>query len=92
VIISDIESSVVAKASTKRAATADRPIQAFTVKVPQAAVDDLRRRLAATRWPTKELVEDPVAGRAARDDSGARPLISSKKGSRSSCWVRRSPR
>ncbi len=60
--ISDTESSVVAKASTKRAAAADRSIQPFTVKVPQAAVDDLRRRIAATRWPTKELVADRSQG------------------------------
>ncbi len=43
-------------------AAADRSIQPFTVKVPQAAVDDLRRRIAATRWPTKELVEDRSQG------------------------------
>ena len=61
--ISDTDSSVVAKASsTKRAATADRSIQPFNVKVPQAAIDDLRRRLATTRWPTKELVEDRSQG------------------------------
>ena len=60
---SETESSVVAQASsTKRAAAADRSIQPFTVKVPQAAVDDLRRRIAATRWPTKELVEDRSQG------------------------------
>jgi pimeloyl-ACP methyl ester carboxylesterase len=60
---SDIESSVVAQASsTKGAAAADRSIQPFTVKVSQAMVDDLRRRLAATRWPTKELVEDRSQG------------------------------
>jgi len=41
---------------------ADRSIQPFTVKVPQANVDDLRRRLAATRWPTKELVKDRSQG------------------------------
>ena len=43
--ISNTESFIVAQASpSKRAATADRSIQPFTVKVPQAAVDDLRRR------------------------------------------------
>ncbi len=41
---------------------ADRSIQPFTVKVPQAAVDDLRRRIAATRWPTKQLVADRSQG------------------------------
>ena len=38
------------------------PIQPFRVKVPQAALDDLRRRIAATRWPTKELVKDRSQG------------------------------
>jgi pimeloyl-ACP methyl ester carboxylesterase len=60
--ISDTESSVVAKASTKHAATGERSIQPFTVKVPQVAVDDLCRRIAATRWPTKELVGDRSQG------------------------------
>ena len=39
--------------------TAIRP---FRVNVPDADVADLRRRLAATRWPTKELVEDRSQG------------------------------
>ena len=61
--ISDTHSSVVAQASsTKRAATADRAIQPFTMTVPQAAVDDLRRRLAAARWPARELVENRSQG------------------------------
>ncbi|MEV1131714.1 epoxide hydrolase N-terminal domain-containing protein [Agromyces sp. NPDC049794] len=40
-------------------ATALRP---FTVDVPQDAIDDLRRRIAATRWPTRELVADRSQG------------------------------
>src|SRR6185503_9047985 len=32
------------------------------IKVPKAALTDLRRRLAATRWPTKELVSDRSQG------------------------------
>ncbi|RWD29854.1 MAG: epoxide hydrolase [Mesorhizobium sp.] len=43
-------------------AAADHSIRPFTVKVPQAVVDDLRRRIAATRWPTKELVGDRSQG------------------------------
>lgn len=30
----------------------------FTPSVPQAAIDDLKRRLAATRWPDRETVDD----------------------------------
>jgi hypothetical protein len=37
-------------------------IQPFRVSIPQTALDDLRKRLLATRWPTKELVEDRSQG------------------------------
>ena len=40
-------------------ATAIRP---FHVDVPDAALDDLRRRIAAVRWPSKELVPDRSQG------------------------------
>jgi pimeloyl-ACP methyl ester carboxylesterase len=34
----------------------------FSVAIPQEALDDLERRLAATRWPSRELVEDRSQG------------------------------
>ena len=37
-------------------------IQSFTVDIPEEALDDLRRRIKATRWPTKELVGDRSQG------------------------------
>ena len=37
-------------------------IQPFKVEIPEEQLVDLRRRLAATRWPTKELVEDRSQG------------------------------
>jgi pimeloyl-ACP methyl ester carboxylesterase len=37
-------------------------IRPFRVEIPQADLDDLRRRLAATRWPSKELVADRSQG------------------------------
>ena len=40
-------------------ATAVRP---FRVEIPQAEVDELRRRIAATRWPEKETVDDGSRG------------------------------
>jgi pimeloyl-ACP methyl ester carboxylesterase len=44
-------------------ATDDKAIRPFTVpKVPQAALDDLRKRIAATRWPEKEAVMDTSQG------------------------------
>ncbi|HEX6031672.1 MAG TPA: epoxide hydrolase N-terminal domain-containing protein [Tepidiformaceae bacterium] len=45
--------------STVKAATDIRP---FHVDIPGQQIDDLFRRIAATRWPTKELVEDRSQG------------------------------
>jgi pimeloyl-ACP methyl ester carboxylesterase len=40
-------------------ATAIRP---FHAAIPQEAIDDLRRRLASTRWPERETVDDEAQG------------------------------
>ena len=37
-------------------------IRSFEIEVPQEQIDDLRRRIAATRLPSKELVEDRSQG------------------------------
>ena len=37
-------------------------IRPFQVDIPDEAVEDLLRRVAATRWPSKELVEDRSQG------------------------------
>ncbi len=37
-------------------------VQPFKASFPQAELDDLRRRVAATRWPDKELVPDHSQG------------------------------
>jgi pimeloyl-ACP methyl ester carboxylesterase len=37
-------------------------IREFRVNVPDEELAELRRRIAATRWPTKELVEDAMQG------------------------------
>ena len=37
-------------------------IRSFQVEIPQDRIDDLRRRIAATRWPTRELVKDRSQG------------------------------
>jgi pimeloyl-ACP methyl ester carboxylesterase len=37
-------------------------IRPFRVDVPQEALDDLRRRIASTRWPSSELVDDRSQG------------------------------
>jgi pimeloyl-ACP methyl ester carboxylesterase len=43
-------------------APTEAALRPFTVQVPQEELDDLRRRLAATRWPSKELVDDRSQG------------------------------
>jgi pimeloyl-ACP methyl ester carboxylesterase len=37
-------------------------VRPFRVDMPDEAIADLRRRIAATRWPTKELVKDRSQG------------------------------
>jgi hypothetical protein len=37
-------------------------VRPFRVDVPEEDLVDLRQRIAATRWPTKELVEDRSQG------------------------------
>ena len=37
-------------------------IRSFQIEIPEEQIEDLRRRIAATRWPTKELVEDRSQG------------------------------
>ena len=44
------------------ATQADTAIRPFRVNLPEADLVDLRRRIAATRWPTNELVEDRSQG------------------------------
>jgi pimeloyl-ACP methyl ester carboxylesterase len=38
------------------------PIHSFRFEATQEAIDDLRRRIVATRWPSKELVQDRSQG------------------------------
>jgi pimeloyl-ACP methyl ester carboxylesterase len=40
----------------------DSAIRPFDIDIPQAALDDLRRRISATRLPGKELVDDRSQG------------------------------
>jgi pimeloyl-ACP methyl ester carboxylesterase len=44
------------------AAAGDDAIRPFKVDVPADAIADLRRRIAATRWPDRETVDDPSQG------------------------------
>jgi pimeloyl-ACP methyl ester carboxylesterase len=58
--VSDADSSVSAHASPRT--TPDQSIRPFKVHIPQPALDDLRRRIKATRWPDKETVADRSQG------------------------------
>ena len=51
-----VEAAAASPASTNAA------IVPFHVGIPQSAVDDLRKRLLATRWPDKETVPDQSQG------------------------------
>ena len=51
-----------ASAATNPAAGADEAIRPFRASIPQAELDDLCKRVLATRWPTKELVGDRSQG------------------------------
>jgi pimeloyl-ACP methyl ester carboxylesterase len=47
---------------TTEKSAVDTAIRPFTVEIPEADLEDLRGRIAATRWPTKELVPDRSQG------------------------------
>ena len=42
--------------------TVDTTTPSFQIKVPEEQIDDLRRRIEATRWPAEELVPDRSQG------------------------------
>src|SRR4029078_3555901 len=44
------------------ASAPDASIRPYRVHIPQTAIDDLRRRIAMTRWPDKETVADRSQG------------------------------
>ena len=48
--------------AVKASATEDTSIRPFRVNVPQEALVDLRRRIAATKWPGRETVTDTSQG------------------------------
>src|SRR6476619_5018321 len=37
-------------------------VRPFEIEIPEGKLDDLRRRIEATRWPSKELVADRSQG------------------------------
>src|SRR5262249_22288120 len=60
-----MSSCAATQASTVAAADAaptHPDIHPFHIHIPDKALDDLRERLAATRWPDQETVADPSQG------------------------------
>ena len=53
------EDTIISDTTTASAESAVRP---FRIEVPQGEIDELRRRINATRWPTRELVTDRSQG------------------------------
>src|SRR5215208_6325342 len=49
-------------AVTTAQAAGDTTVRPFTIEIPEADLDDLRARIAATRFPEKEPVEDASQG------------------------------
>ena len=43
-------------------ASAETGVRPFRIEVPEREIEELRRRIDATRWPTKELVADRSQG------------------------------
>lgn len=54
--------SVTAETAKSEPAPDKTDIRPFKVNIPREALDDLRRRIAATRWPDRETVSDDSQG------------------------------
>ena len=50
-------------------------IRSFRAHIPQQAIVDLRRRLAAIRWPDRETVSDQSQGVQPSENAGARAAL-----------------
>ncbi len=71
VIAASAATGLLAAGGAARAAD-DDAIRPFRANVPQAAIDDLRRRIAMTRWPDQETVADRSQGARLAE---LRPLV-----------------
>jgi pimeloyl-ACP methyl ester carboxylesterase len=56
------QAEMATKQPRTRRPTATTAIRPFRVRISQAALNDLRRRIAATRWPERETVMDSSQG------------------------------
>ena len=55
-------SSTTVAPATKVRSTGDDAIRPFKIKIPEAQLNDLKRRIKETRWPDKETVADDSQG------------------------------
>src|SRR5690349_7792128 len=60
--VSAVALTSVLLAAPARSAETGESIRPFKVNIPQTALDDLKRRIAATRWADKETVPDSTQG------------------------------
>ncbi len=59
----DAEASVISPLPAKLGAAAEnKAVRPFHIDVPEAALADLRRRIAGTKWPERESVTDATQG------------------------------
>jgi pimeloyl-ACP methyl ester carboxylesterase len=58
----DVRGSVISPAPKVGAAAEDNSIRLFHINISEEALVDLRRRIAATRWPEQETVTDASQG------------------------------
>src|SRR3954451_14823678 len=61
-VTKETEAVAVGQAPATRQAAEDASIRPFTIHIPEAKLQDLRRRIAATQWPEKETVADDSQG------------------------------
>jgi pimeloyl-ACP methyl ester carboxylesterase len=54
--------AITERARDETVAAAGQALRPFKIQIPEADLEDLRRRVAATRWPTRELVVDRSQG------------------------------
>jgi pimeloyl-ACP methyl ester carboxylesterase len=57
-----LETTVAGAVPTPRAEADPTAIRPFRIEIPDEQLADLRRRVAAVRWPTRELVDDRSQG------------------------------
>jgi hypothetical protein len=58
----DAQTATEKETTVAQSETTTAAVRPFHISVPEEALVDLRRRIAATRWPERETVEDQSQG------------------------------